>query len=68
MLSESASFHSAIFDALCACLDLDRDFPEAVTLIHEAYAEPENVSVFPSWKSKVIVNVFVTVLSFAQCA
>ena len=32
----------AIFDALCACLDLSPDSREAVALIHEAYAEPEN--------------------------
>ena len=43
MISGSASFHTAIFDALCACLDLDRTSAEAVALIHEAYAEPENV-------------------------
>ena len=43
MNSDSSAFHTAIFDALCACLGLDRNAPEAVTLIHEAYAEPENV-------------------------
>lgn len=43
MISESASFHSAVFDALCACFGLDRDSAEAIALIHEAYAEPENV-------------------------
>ena len=34
--------HTAIFDAFCACLGLKRDSREAATLIHEAYAEPEN--------------------------
>ena len=43
MISESASFHTAIFDALCACLNLNRSGAEAISLIHEAYAEPENV-------------------------
>ena len=42
MISESSSFHTAVFDALCACLDLDRSSAEAAALIHEAYAEPEN--------------------------
>ena len=42
MISESSSFHTAIFDALCACLNLDRNSREAAALIHEAYAEPEN--------------------------
>ena len=43
MISESPVFHAAIFDALCACLDLSPHSREAVALIHEAYAEPENV-------------------------
>ncbi len=42
MISESTSFHTAVFDALCACLNLDKSSAEAVSLIHEAYAEPEN--------------------------
>ena len=41
MISESDAFHTAIFDALCACLDLSAE--EGIKLIHEAYAEPENV-------------------------
>ena len=41
MISESDAFHTAIFDALCACLNLTES--EGVELIHEAYAEPENV-------------------------
>ena len=41
MISESSAFHTAIFDALCACLNLTES--EGVELIHEAYAEPENV-------------------------
>ena len=43
MNSGSSSFHTVIFDALCACLNLDGDSAEALSLIHEAYAEPENV-------------------------
>lgn len=41
MISESSAFHTAIFDALCACLNLSAE--EGIKLIHEAYAEPENV-------------------------
>ena len=41
MISESSSFHTAVFDALCACLNLTE--AEGVSLIREAYAEPENV-------------------------
>ena len=41
MNSESTAFHTAIFDALCACLNLTE--AEGIQLIHEAYAEPENV-------------------------
>ena len=40
MISESSAFHTAIFDALCACLNLSA--AEGIKLIHEAYAEPEN--------------------------
>ena len=43
MNSESSAFHTAIFDALCACFDLTPDSRAALSLIHEAYAEPENV-------------------------
>ncbi len=43
MNSESSAFHMAIFDALCACLNLNPNSREAIALIHEAYAEPENV-------------------------
>ena len=43
MISESSAFHTAIFDALCACLNLSKTSSEALALIHEAYAEPENV-------------------------
>ena len=41
MISESSAFHMAVFDALCACLNLSAE--EGIKLIHEAYAEPENV-------------------------
>lgn len=41
MISESSSFHTAIFDALCSCLNLSA--AEGIKLVHEAYAEPENV-------------------------
>ena len=37
----SELFREAVFDALCACLNLTE--AEGVKLIHEAYAEPENV-------------------------
>ena len=36
-------FREAVFDALCACLNLNKTSAEAIALIHEAYAEPENV-------------------------
>jgi len=36
------NFQTAIFDALCACLNLNKTSAEAAALIHEAYAEPEN--------------------------
>ena len=41
LLSDASSFHTAIFDALCACLNLSAS--DGIKLIHEAYAEPENV-------------------------
>ncbi len=41
MISENTSFHTVIFDALCACLNLSAE--DGIKLIHEAYAEPENV-------------------------
>ena len=37
----SELFREAVFDALCACLNLTE--AEGLKLIHEAYAEPENV-------------------------
>ena len=37
----SELFREAVFDALCVCLNLTES--EGVELIHEAYAEPENV-------------------------
>ena len=43
MISENNVFHTAIFDALCACLNLNKTSAAAAALIHEAYAEPENV-------------------------
>ena len=42
MICENASFRIAIFDALCACFNLNPDSRAAISLIHEAYAEPEN--------------------------
>ena len=41
MIASDQTFHTAIFDALCACLGLSA--AEGIKLIHEAYAEPENV-------------------------
>ena len=43
MISESSSFRTAVFDALCACLNLSPHSREAIALIQEAYTEPENV-------------------------
>ena len=43
MISTTPAFHTAIFDALCACLGLNKTSAAAISLIHEAYAEPENV-------------------------
>ena len=43
MISEGSGFRTAIFDALCACLNLNKTSAAAISLIHEAYAEPENV-------------------------
>ena len=43
MISESPTFHTAVFDALCSCLNLPKTSSDAIALIHEAYAEPENV-------------------------
>ena len=40
MISSGTAFRTAVFDALCACLDLSA--AEGIRLIHEAYAEPEN--------------------------
>ena len=40
MIASDQAFHTAIFDALCACLGLSAS--EGIKLIHEAYAEPEN--------------------------
>ena len=36
-------YREAVFDALCACLNLDKTSAAAAALIHEAYAELENV-------------------------
>ena len=36
-------YRAAVFDALCACLNLNKTGAEALALIHEAYSEPENV-------------------------
>ena len=43
----------AVFDALCACLGLDKNSAEAIALIHEAYAEPENVPRLPRSRNVV---------------
>ena len=42
MFFSEQTLHMAVFDALCACLDLDCHSREAASLIREAYAEPEN--------------------------
>ena len=41
MIASDQAFHIAIFDALCTCRGLSAS--EGIKLIHEAYAEPENV-------------------------
>ena len=41
----SELFREAVFDALCVCLNLSAT--EGIKLIHEAYAEPENVPRLP---------------------
>ena len=43
MVAVSTSLRTAVFDALCSCLNLNKNSSEAIRLIHEAYAEPENV-------------------------
>lgn len=53
MIAESSTFHTAIFDALCACLGLANTSAQAIKLIHEAYADPENVPQ-PGRKKNVI--------------
>ena len=58
MTSESSSFRSAVFDALCACLNLSPNSRDAVTLIHEAYAEPENVPRPPRNRNVIYWTVF----------
>ena len=51
MTSNDVSFHTAVFDALCSCLNLSAD--EGIRMIHEAYAEPENAP-RPSRKRNVV--------------
>ena len=41
MISESSALHSAVFDALCACLELSSSSTDASALIRRAYQEPE---------------------------
>ena len=42
MIAESTEMHTAIYQALCACLGLAPSSEEAAGLIMEAYTEPEN--------------------------
>ena len=42
-MNDELLFREAVFDALCACLNLNKTSAQAIALIHEAYAEPENV-------------------------
>ncbi len=42
MNSENTAFHTAVFNALCACVNLSPGSSEALSLIREAYTEPEN--------------------------
>ncbi len=42
MIPSDAAFHTAIFQALCSCLELSPSSPEASALIRRAYQEPES--------------------------
>ena len=42
MISSDTAFHTAIFNALCSCLELSPSSFEASALIRRAYQEPEN--------------------------
>ena len=42
MIAESTEMHTAIYQALCACLGLAPSSEEAAGLIMEAYTKPEN--------------------------
>lgn len=61
MISESSAFHMAVFDALCACLNLSAE--EGIKLIHEAYAEPENVPRSPRNRNVIYWTVLQDLLS-----
>ena len=43
MIPSNSAFNTAIFNALCACLELSPSSPEASALIRRAYQEPESV-------------------------
>lgn len=47
MIASDAAFRTAIFDALCACLNLVKTSSDAAKLIREAYTEPENTPTPP---------------------
>ena len=57
MITESFSFRTAIFDALCSRLDVDRDSADASAMIHEAYAEPEVTPRLPGNRNAVFRTV-----------
>ncbi len=42
MIPSDSAFHTVIFQALCACLELPFSSPEASALIRRAYQEPES--------------------------
>ena len=43
MIPSDPAFHTAIFNALCSCLELSPSSAEASALIRRAYQEPESV-------------------------
>jgi hypothetical protein len=53
MNAESPEFKLAVFDALCACLGLEKNSAAAADLIREAYTEPENTPRLPRGRNVV---------------
>ena len=53
MICPSKTVQLALFDALCACMGVNKQSREAAALIHEAYAEPENAPRPPASRNVV---------------